>query len=66
TGHLRSLRGNVPEPERVRLLRSFDPASADDAEVPDPYYGGPDGFDEVLAMIEAAMPGLVEQVEKGL
>jgi protein-tyrosine phosphatase len=64
--HLRGLRDSVPEPDRVRLLRSFDPASADDAEVPDPYYGGPDGFGEVLAMIEAAVPGLVEQVEKRL
>jgi protein-tyrosine phosphatase len=46
--------------ERVRLLRSFDPGAPAGAEVPDPYYGGDDGFDEVLGMIEAAMPGLVE------
>ena len=61
-GHLRALRRSVPEPERVRLLRSFDPAAPPGAEVPDPYYGGPDGFDEVLAMIEAAMPGIVDWV----
>lgn len=60
--HLRSLRRSVPEPERVRLLRSFDPDAPADAEVPDPYYGGPGGFDEVLDMIEAAMPGMVEWV----
>lgn len=60
--HLRSLRRSVPEPERVRLLRSFDPDAPADAEVPDPYYGGPDGFGEVLGMIEAAMPGMVEWV----
>jgi len=60
SGHLRALRRSVPEPERVRLLRSFDPAAPPGAEVPDPYYGGPDGFDEVLAMIEAAMPGIVD------
>jgi protein-tyrosine phosphatase len=60
--HHRALRSMVPEPERVRLLRSFDPASPAGAEVPDPYYGGPDGFGEVLAMIRAAMPGLVEWV----
>lgn len=63
-GHLRSLRGSVPEPDRVRLLRSFDPDAGDDAEVPDPYYGGPDGFTEVLDMIRAAMPGLVEHVKR--
>ncbi|GAA1838236.1 low molecular weight protein-tyrosine-phosphatase [Pseudonocardia ailaonensis] len=63
-GHRRALRDSVPEPDRVVLLRSFDPAAPSDAEVPDPYYGGPDGFDEVLRMIEAAMPGLVERVRK--
>jgi protein-tyrosine phosphatase len=52
--------------ERVRLLRSFDPAASDGAEVPDPYYGGDDGFDEVLAMIEAAMPGLLDWTRERL
>ncbi|MDQ4117343.1 MAG: low molecular weight phosphotyrosine protein phosphatase [Actinomycetota bacterium] len=60
--HLSALRRTVPEPDRVRLLRSFDPDAADDAEVPDPYYGGPDGFTEVVDMIRAAMPGLVEYI----
>ncbi|WP_028922443.1 low molecular weight protein-tyrosine-phosphatase [Pseudonocardia acaciae] len=45
--------------EKVRLLRSFDPAAPAGAELPDPYYGGDQGFDEVLAMVEAAMPGLL-------
>ncbi len=61
-GHLGALRRTVPEPDRVRLLRSFDPDAADGAEVPDPYYGGPDGFTEVVDMIRAAMPGLVEYI----
>ena len=39
------------------LLRTFDP-HADDPEVPDPYYGTPDDFDEVVAMVRAAVPGL--------
>ncbi|RZT85319.1 protein-tyrosine phosphatase [Pseudonocardia sediminis] len=63
-GHLRSLQCSAPEPERVRLLRSFDPGAGSGAEVPDPYYGGPDGFSEVLDMIRAAMPGLVEHVKR--
>ncbi|NMH96406.1 low molecular weight protein-tyrosine-phosphatase [Pseudonocardia acidicola] len=62
SGHRRILQRSVPEPDRVRLLRSFDPAAPDGAEVPDPYYGGPDGFDEVLKMIEAAVPGLLDWV----
>ena len=50
--------------ERVRLLRSFDPAAPERAEVPDPYYGGDDGFDEVLAMIRAAVPGMLDWVRE--
>jgi len=48
------------DPDRVRLLRSFDPMADEDAEVPDPYYGGPDRFDDVMDMIEAAAPGVVD------
>ena len=40
--------------EKLRLLRSFDPASPPGAPVPDPYYGGEDGFDEVLDLCLAA------------
>ena len=54
------LRRQVPEPDRVRLLRSFDPEAPSDAEVPDPFYGPPEGFEEVLWLIESATPALVE------
>jgi protein-tyrosine phosphatase len=46
---------------RVRLLREFDP-EATGSDVPDPYYGGDDGFDEVLAMVEVACRGLLDEV----
>jgi protein-tyrosine phosphatase len=60
--HRRTLQAMVPEPERVRLLRSFDPSAPAGAEVPDPYYADDAAFDAVLAMIRAAMPGLVDWV----
>ena len=60
--HVRDLRRAGASADTVRLLRSFDPAAPQGAEVPDPYYGGDDGFDEVLAMIEAAAPGIVAGV----
>jgi protein-tyrosine phosphatase len=66
SGHARTLRRIADDPDRVRLLRSFDPESGDDVDVPDPYYGGPEGFDEVLAMIEAASPGLLAWVHDNL
>lgn len=60
--HRRALRRRVPEPERVRLLRSFDPTAPPMAEVPDPYYRDDEGFTEVLDMVRAAMPGLLDWV----
>jgi low molecular weight protein-tyrosine phosphatase len=61
-GHRRALARRVRDPGRVRLLRSFDPGSLPGAEVPDPYYGGTEGFADVLTMIRAAMPGLLDWV----
>ncbi|MBB4685989.1 low molecular weight protein-tyrosine-phosphatase [Amycolatopsis jiangsuensis] len=61
-GHVDFLRGRVDDPSRVRLLREFDPSAPEGAEVPDPYYGGEDGFEDVLAMVERAMPGLLDWV----
>jgi protein-tyrosine phosphatase len=58
--HRRDLQKMVHGSDRVRLLRSFDPAAPPGAEVPDPYYSDDEAFTEVLAMIEAAMPGLLD------
>jgi protein-tyrosine phosphatase len=33
-------------------------------EVPDPYYGGDDGFDQVLNMVEDASAGLLQHIQK--
>ena len=54
---------------RVRRLSDYiDPASpwAGVREVPDPYYGGPAGFERVLDLIEAACEGLVQQLQRDL
>ncbi|AVM01079.1 protein tyrosine phosphatase [Gordonia iterans] len=60
SGHTRELQRKRLG-ERVRLLRSFDPA-ADDEDVVDPYYGGPEDFVAVRKQIEAAVPGLLAWV----
>lgn len=65
-GHLRVARDEADDPARVRLLRSFDPAADEWAEVPDPYFGGDRGFEDSLAMIEAAMPALLDWVRTHL
>jgi protein-tyrosine phosphatase len=51
---------------KVRLLRSSDPAAPEGAEVPDPYYGGSDGFERVLDICEAACAGLLAEVKAKL
>lgn len=53
---------------RVHLLRSFDRAAPPDAEVPDPYYGGADGFELVFDVCDSACRGLLAHLrhEHGL
>lgn len=49
---------------KVKMLREFDPMSTpEDLDVPDPYYGGPSGFDDVIDLVEAACRGLLEHVK---
>lgn len=64
-GHLRELRRLTTQHQKIALLRSFDPA-ADSDEVPDPYYGPDEDFEQVLAMIRAAAPGVVAAVGERL
>ena len=48
---------------RIRMLLEFATSPGRD-EVPDPYYGGAQGFDEVLDLVEAAAPGLVAEIRR--
>ena len=48
---------------RVRLLLEFA-AAAGREDVPDPYYGGVQGFDEVLDLVEEAAAGLLAEVRR--
>lgn len=47
--------------QRVRLLMEFAPSAAR-RSVPDPYYGGPQGFEEVLDLLEEAAEGLIAEL----
>lgn len=65
-GHARILgglaaRSGVPS-SKVRLIREFDPTAMHDLDVPDPYYDTVAEFREVRAMLESAMPGLMEHL----
>ena len=59
---LRALPGAAHFPGHLSLLRDFDPASPVGSDVPDPYYGGDAGFEEVLDLCEAACRGLLDHL----
>lgn len=63
--NLRNLRAMAPDDgarAKLRLLRSFDPTAPRGAEVPDPYYGGQRGFDDVIDICERACRGVLEHL----
>ncbi len=65
-------RENLEELTRIRsraggdaalyLLREFDPEGGPGAEVSDPYYGGPTGFEDVFEMVERACRALLDHI----
>jgi protein-tyrosine phosphatase len=54
-------RSPVQYRQRVRLFLEFAPAVAEQ-DVPDPYYGGPIGFERVLDLVEEASLGLLDEL----
>jgi protein-tyrosine phosphatase len=61
--NLSYLHGRAPREyhARIRLMLDYAP-DAYTREVPDPYYGGPKGFEEVLDLLEQAAQGLLSEV----
>lgn len=56
---LMSLANGQAHRDKVHMFRAFDADSPEGAGVPDPYYGGPRGFDDVFDICEAAARGLL-------
>jgi protein-tyrosine phosphatase len=65
--NLEALRARAPAGARAQLtlLRSFDPLSPPGADVPDPYYGGPEGFALVHDLCLRAARGLLDHLRPG-
>jgi protein-tyrosine phosphatase len=61
---LEALRDRAGGGAPVRLLREFDPEANGDLEVPDPYYGGRDGFDRVYEMVHRSCRSLLAALEE--
>ncbi|MDH5507406.1 MAG: low molecular weight phosphotyrosine protein phosphatase [Anaerolineae bacterium] len=55
-----------PEDEaKVRMMREFDLQGSGDDPVPDPYYGGIDGFEQVYQIVARSCQGLLDAMEAG-
>jgi protein-tyrosine phosphatase len=65
---LQALRTGAEGEAEPTLLRAFDPdaVAAGNLDVPDPYYGGDDGFETVLDVVERGCEGLLEEIEREL
>ncbi|MDH3224217.1 MAG: low molecular weight phosphotyrosine protein phosphatase [Gemmatimonadota bacterium] len=58
---LRGLEGPAGGNRRVVLLRDFDPESPG-ADVPDPYYGGVDGFERVFQIVDRSCRNFLDEI----
>lgn len=63
--HCERLAAQVGAGTPIRLFREFDPAASGGPDVPDPYYGGPDGFREVVEICRRTAAGVVEHLAGG-
>jgi len=61
--NIRSLSGNRELLSRVRMFRDFDPQGPGD--VPDPYYGGQEGFETVFAIVKRTCENVLDLMESG-
>lgn len=65
--NLRDLQAMCPADFKGTLALFLEFSASSVSEVPDPYYGGDAGFEEVLDLIESASQGLLQNIlDKGL
>lgn len=60
--NVRRLSRNSRHSEKVKLMRDFDPQPGN-GEVPDPYYGGMDGFQNVFHIVKRSCENLLDELE---
>jgi protein-tyrosine phosphatase len=62
---LLNLARNQEQEDKIHLMRQFDPQGGPEAPVPDPYYGGIDGFENVFNIVQRSCQGLLDALESG-
>ena len=63
---LKALKKNSETRDKLFLFRSFDPKNNGNMEVPDPYYGGDQGFELVYEMVARTCPKILEYLKTKL
>ena len=63
--NLDEITGGRGASDRVRMFRSFDPLveGSADLDVPDPFYGGDEGFEEVIGMVERTCRRILTELQ---
>lgn len=60
--HLERLARLGAREEQLRLMTDYDPQSENGSALPDPWYGGRDGFETALGVLERGLPRLLDEV----
>ena len=63
---LKDLESGSGSDATVKLFLDFDSRPGGDPDVPDPYYGGPDGFERVFEMVDRTCEALVDHLRREL
>ena len=66
-GHYRDIQYLVPgnPGDKLRMFREFDPQGSKNEDVPDPYYGGQEGFELVLTIVDRTVHAILEEFRQG-
>jgi len=62
---LESMVQDSSQAKKIHMMREFDLQSGEDLDVPDPYYGGLEGFEVTFQIVKRSCEGLLEALESG-
>jgi len=60
---LHSMAQDSSQASKIKMMREFDPQGGPDLDVPDPYYGGLEGFEVTFQIVNRSCEGLLEALE---
>ena len=63
---IRSMAQDEAQSKKIHMMREFDPQGSGELDVPDPYYGGTEGFEVTYQIVKRSCEGLLEVLESDL